>query len=218
MQKGKALQLVQHLLDDPDPAFACYANGDREKKERHFAPLAHFANRPAPTSLLEKISPVPGAEQLKAVLATYNGLLLYTDRACESAGVELFPLGAWEERTASMVESWIDGDYPDDDMPYGRNDFIAIAHSRGASSHIHWVIRGPRAGAIYWWAWTMRPEKKTPPMASDFAGFIQLLYARPAYFFNELLLSYTRFSDGKTPTEWIPSRYLPDQQNLSEGR
>lgn len=215
-----ALQLIEILLNDPDPAFACYANGDRQKKERYLVPLAHLANPPAPASLLDKVPSVPGAQQLKAVLGRYNGLLLYTDREYESEGVEIFPLNEWEERTSQMVESWVEEPwhYPDDDMPYGHNDFIAIAHSRGASSYIHWVIRGPRAGAVYWWAWTMRPEKSTPPMATDFTAFIQLLYDRPAHFFNKLLLCYTRFSDGRTPTEWLPGRYVPDQRNPSVGR
>jgi hypothetical protein len=215
-----ALQLVERLLDDPDPAFACYANADREKEERYLAPLAHLANPPAPASLVKRIPSVPGAQQLRDVLAQYNGLLLYTDRETQSEGVEIFPLNEWEERTAQMVESWAEEPehYPDDDMPYGHENFIAIAHSRGASSYIHWVTRGPRAGSVYWWPWTMRPEKDTPPMAVSFTAFIELLYQRPAHFFNELLLCYTRFSDGRTPTEWLPSRYLPDLRNPTVGR
>jgi hypothetical protein len=214
------LQLIERLLDDPDPAFACYANVDREKKERYFVPLAHFANPPAPAGLLDKIPSVPGADHLREVLAKYNGLLLYTDREHESEGVEIFPANEWEERTAQMVESWVGEPehYPDDEMPYGHDDFIAIAHSRGASSYIHWVIRGPRAGAVYWWAWTMRPEKDTPPIANDFAAFIQLLHDRPAYFFNEVLYCYTRFSDGHTLTDWLPGRYIPDLRNPAIGR
>jgi len=215
-----AIQLIERLLDDPNPAFACYANGDREMKEGHFEPLAHFANPPAPEVLLGNIPSVPGAEELKELLAKYNGLLLYTDRAEECEGVEIFPLDEWEERTAQIVESWLEEHehYPDDDMPYGHNDFIAVAHSRGAANYIHWVVRGPRAGAVYWWPWTMRPEKGDGPMADDFAGFIRLLYERPAYFFNELLLCYMRFADGRTPTEWLPGRYLPDRRNPSAGR
>jgi hypothetical protein len=214
------LELIDRLLNDPDPAFACYANGDRGKKEAFFAPVAHFANPPALPSLLGNIPAVPGAQQLKELLACYNGLLLYTDRECEAEGVEIFPINEWPQRTAQMVQSWVEEPehYRDDDMPYGHEDFIAIAHSRGASSYIHWVIRGPRAGAVYWWAWTMRPKKDTPPMAKDFASFIQLLYERPAHFFNEVLLCYTRFSDDQTPTEWLPSRYVPDQKNASVGR
>ena len=219
-RRSMALQLVENLLNDPDPAFACYANRDPTKKEQYLVPLAHFANPAAAPSLLDCIPQVPGAQPFKDVLAKYNGLLLYTDREYESEGVEIFPLNEWEERTAQMVESWAEEPehYPDDDMPYGRNDFIAIAHSRGASSYIHWVIRGPRAGAVYWWPWTMRPKQSTPPMADDFAAFVRLLYERPAHFFNKLLLCYMRFSDGRTMTEWLPGRYLPDQQNPSIGR
>jgi hypothetical protein len=212
------LKLIKQLLADPDPAFACFANGDDSQAEAFFAPLAHFANPPAKTSLLKSIPQVPGAQDAATVFAAHDGLLLYTDAKTESEGVEIFPIGEWKQRTAQMVESWVEDNYPDDDMPYGHEDFIAIAHSRGASSYIHWVTRGPRAGAVYWWAWTMRPERDTLPMANDFVGFIQLLYERPAYFFNELLLCYTRFSDDRTPTEWLPARYVPDQRNPAVGR
>ena len=215
-----ALELIQRLLDDPDPAFACYAIGDREKKEGRVEPLAHFANPPAPPALLERIPSVPGAEQLSEVLARYNGLLLYTARETESEGVEIFPIDEWDHRTAQTVEAWREEQdiNPVDDPPYGFDDFIAVAHSRGASNYIHWVTRGPRAGSIYWWPWTMMPHQDTPPVADDFQGFIRLLYERPAYFFNEVLLCYTRFSDVRSLTEWVPGRYLPDRQNSSVGR
>jgi hypothetical protein len=130
-------------------------------------------------------------------------------------GLEIFPISQWKQRTAQMVESWVEGGYPDNDMPYGHNDFIAFAHSRGASSYIHWVINGPRAGSVYWWAWTMRPEKDTPPVTVDFTDFLKLIYERPVHFFNEILLCYTRFPG---VSDWIPSRYLPDRANPTVGR
>src|SRR5436190_5256358 len=102
-------------------------------------------------------------------------------------------------------------------MPYGRDDFIAFAHFRGATSHIHWVVRGPRAGSIYWWAWTMPPDKDTPPMASNFGEFIKLLHDRPAHFFNEILSCYTRFCNG-AGKEWLPNRYVPDRNRPSVRR
>jgi hypothetical protein len=215
--EAMALELINRLLSDPDPAFACYTNRDPAKKEGFLAPVAHFANPPAKPSLLNRVPDVAGARQAERLYATYNGLLLYTTpEQSDLHGVEIFPIDQWKQRTAQMVESW-EGHYPKHDMPYGHDDFIAFAHSRGASSYIHWVTRGPRAGSIYWWAWTMRPYKHTPPMAEDFGAFIKLLYDRPAYFFNELLLSYTRFSDG-SGKEWLPSRYLPDRSNPAVGR
>ncbi|MGN6507549.1 MAG: hypothetical protein ACTHM6_18485 [Tepidisphaeraceae bacterium] len=212
------LRLIEQLLADPAPAFACRAMGDDSRTEAYLAPLAHFANAPAGPQLLARIPRVPGSEEVAWVYAAFDGVLLYTtDTQDAMTGVELFPIEQWQARTASMVGSWIDGGYQDQEMPYGRDDFIALAHSRGASSHMHWVVRGPRAGSIYWWAWTMPPEKNTPPVATHFSDFIRLLYERPAHFFNEVLLGYTRFYDG-TGNEWIPNRYIPDRNHPSVGR
>jgi hypothetical protein len=117
-----ALELIERLLADPDPAFACYANGDRTKKESFLAPLAHLVNPPAKASLLRRIPPIPGSQQAKEVFKAYNGLLLYTDRKAESEGIEIFPISEWQERTAQMVESWVEEReyYPDEDMPRTR--------------------------------------------------------------------------------------------------
>ncbi|MDB5325584.1 MAG: hypothetical protein JWM57_1153 [Phycisphaerales bacterium] len=213
-----ALHLIEQLLADPDPAFACIANSDPTNTEGYLAPLLHLAGPPGGSLLRSQIPDVPGSRDAAAIYAAHDGMLLYTDAATQSEGVEIFPIGQWKERTKQMVESWVEDNYPDDDMPYGHDDFIAFGHSRGASSYLHWVIRGPKAGSIYWWPWTMRPERYTPPMAATFADFVTLLYEKPAFFFNELLLCYTRFSDGRTGKEWLPNRYVPDRQKPAVGR
>ena len=34
-------------------------------------------------------------------------------------GIEIFPINEWTDRTTQMVDSWQDGGYEDDQMPYG---------------------------------------------------------------------------------------------------
>ena len=207
-----SLKAFETLLRHPAPAFACYARGDRQEKEAFIAPVAHRVNAGASARDLEKIPDVPGASVARAFYRKHNGALLYTGAGLMSSvggpheGLEIFRIREWKSRTNEMVDSWDDGEYQDGRMPYGRADFIAFAHSRGASSYLHWVTRGPRAGSIYWWAWTMPPSKRTAPLAADFATFLELISTRPVHFFNELLFCYTRFSDGRTPIQWIPTR------------
>ena len=181
-------------------------------------PWRHQANAPADATLLRGIPEIPGSLAAAEFFAAHDGALLFTDADTRTEGVTIFSISEWAGRTAQMVESWVDGEYSDDDMPYGRNDFIAFAHSRGASSHIHWVTRGPRTGAVYWWPWAMPPDRDAPPVTTDFGEFLRLLYERPVYFFNKVMLCYARFSDGRTSTEWMPSRYVPDRGKPLEGR
>jgi hypothetical protein len=215
-----SVDLLDHLLADPDPAFECKAIRGVPDSERHIEPLTHFANPPAEAALVESLPDVPGREAAEAFYRKYNGALLYTDRATETAGVEIFPIEWWPERTASMVESWtIDEQfYPDDEMPYDRNDFIAFAYSRGASNCVHWVVRGPRAGSVYGWEWTNPPQRETPPIAKSFGEFLKLLYERPVYFFNDLYSCNTRFTNARPLVEWLPARYLPDRREPTLGR
>jgi hypothetical protein len=212
--------LIDKLLIDRDPAFECKAIRGAPESERHIEPLAHLANPPADDSLLRQIPDIPGKPAVEALYRKHNGVLLYTDQLTETAGVEIFPIEWWQERTSAMVESWTFDEelYPADEMLYGRSDFIALAYSRGASNCVHWVKRGPHAGAIYCWAWTNPPTRDTPPTAQTFADFVKLLYDQPIYFFNDLCSCNTRFTNDRPLVEWLPIRYLPDRKNLAIGR
>jgi hypothetical protein len=212
---------LEKLLLHPAPAFACYACGDKSKTEALIAPVRHLVNPPAGVRSLKNVPAVPGWERARDFYSVYDGALLFTAEGMmaqysgddTSEGIEIFPLAEWPSRTAQTIDSWEEGGYDDAAMPYGRNDFVAFAHFRGASNYIHWVIRGPAAGKIYWWAWTMPPEIGAEPVANNFVGFIDLICTEPVRALNEISLCYTRYSDGVTNTQWIPKRYIADSRN-----
>jgi SMI1/KNR4 family protein SUKH-1 len=208
------MESFESLLNHADPGFMCYAGGDKSKKEAFLVRVEHLANPAADMDVLKTIPNVPGANAAKEFYARHNGALLYTEFGLDGSngGIEIFSPKEWPDRTAQMVESW-EG-YEDARMPYGKHDFVAFAHSRGASSYIHWVIRGPTAGTIYWWAWTMPPLDHEPPLAKDFGAFIELISREPVRFLNELTGCYARFTDDQTVTEWIPARYVPDCEGM----
>jgi hypothetical protein len=218
----EAIKAFQALLSHPAPAFACYACGDPDEKEGLVAPVAHKAHAPAKAAALDRIPDLPGAATAHAFYADHDGALLFTTKGLMAAqggpdeGVELFPLRTWAARTRETVEFWEETGYHDERMPYSRNDFLAVAHVRGASTYIHWVVRGPNAGRIYWWPTTMPPGKRDPPLAATFESFIETICTQPVHFLNELIFCYTRFSDGKTRTQWIPKRYIPDRRTLAQ--
>jgi hypothetical protein len=211
------LESFEALLAHPAPAFACYACGDPTEKEALIAPVAHVAHPPSDPQTLGRIPSIPGADGARAFYESHDGGLLYTGKGLMAAkrgpdeGIEIFSVHEWDARTQETVDLWNAHPYRDDRMPYRRGDFIAIAHSRGAFTYIHWVVRGPNAGKVYWWPTTMPPEKGDPPLANSFDRFIQIICTEPVHFLNELLFCYTRFSDGKTETQWIPKRYIANR-------
>lgn len=153
----------EKLLAHPAPAFACHACGDRGEMEAFVAPVSHVAQAPATSATLNRIDRAAGADAVRAFSESHDGALLYTGKGLMSddggldEGIEIFPLHEWNARTTETVDFWNESEYADDEMPYGRNDFIVIAHERGASTYIHWVVRGPNAGAVYRWPTTMPP-------------------------------------------------------------
>ena len=215
-----AIESFEALLAHPAPAFACYDCGDPKEKESFVAPVSHIANAPANVTALARIPDVPGADAARSFFQSHDGGLLYTAKGSMAAqggpeeGIEIFPLHEWDARTQETVEFWNESEYLDNEMPYGRDDLIAIAHSRGASTYIHWVVRGPNAGKVYWWPTTMPPGANDPPLAKSFAEFIDIICTMPVHFLNEMLFCYTRFSDGKTDEQWIPKRYIADRTSL----
>jgi hypothetical protein len=203
-----ALKALNDLIAHPAPGFACYASNDPAKSERLMAPVSHRLMPAASAADLKKIPNLPGSGAAKEFYQSHNGALLFTGGLDE--GVEIFPLDQWDSATEYMLQLWKDGQYDDDRLSYGRNDFIAFAAVRGATTPIQLITHGRHAGAIYWWPSTMPPYANEPAIAPDFASFIDLICTQPVHFFTKLLSCYLRFSDGKTPKQWIPSRYLPD--------
>ena len=49
----------------------------------------------------------------------------------------------------------------------------------------------------------------TEPIAESFEGFLSMIVDDPPGFMLQRGC-YTRYSDGKTDTQWIPKEYVPD--------
>lgn len=212
------VELFESVLNHVDPGFVCYDARDRSKKETYLKRVEHLANPGADAKWLKQIPQGPGADVAKAFYGRYNGALLYTARDsmggeyAPGLGVEIFPINLWRQVTTEMVTTWAFEEYDDSQMAYGRYDFLPIAVSRGASNCVHWVIKGPRAGSIYWWPLTSPPEHDAPPLAKDFGQFITLICSEPVRVLSELLGGDWRAEEGLK--EYIPSRYLPDCRQL----
>jgi len=163
-----SMRSFESLIDHVDPGFICFLAGDPLKNEGYLKRVEHLANPPAESSLLAKIPAVPGVDAAREFYGRFDGALLYTARdsmgglRAPGLGVEIFPIEEWPDHTAQTVDSWTFEEFDDSKMPYSRDEFVSFAYSRGTSNPIHWVVRGPAAGTIYRWAWTMPPDPRTP--------------------------------------------------------
>jgi hypothetical protein len=212
------------FLSHPAPGFICRKVGDESKTR--VAAVRHVRRPPAAAATLRRCHAlhVPSIEQAIEFLERYDGIHLYTpvqqtsNEEWKMAGIEVFPREHWEQRTTELRQQWAEqfdgGDgTAESELPFGRHDFVAIGHPSGSWNYFHWVTRGSNAGRIYWWPWTMPPEKDEF-FASSFAEFIAKLYADPATLLNDELGGYTRYFDGNTESQWYPDRYVADIRSL----
>ena len=150
-------EALEILFTHPAPGFTCHACGDPHEKLGLVAPVSHHAFAPASSDDLAKIPSVPGSGDAIDFYTRHDGVLLYTARGAMAdqggphEGIEIFPIREWATRTTETLDSWESVEC-NDDLPYGRGDFISCAHSQGAANYIHWVVKGPNAGKVYWWA------------------------------------------------------------------
>jgi hypothetical protein len=203
----------QELLADPAPAFVCEGFGGRRT---FVAAVRHVLNPPASKSALERIPSVPGRGEAVEFYARHNGLCLFEDPNSEESGVAVFPIEDWPAANAELRKLWrLWLDDPRWDLPYEPDDVIPFAWQVGAANPIHWIVRGPFAGQIQWWPWTMPPTADDPPLARTFGEFFEMLATDPARVVAQDLGGYARFADGKSDEQWVPTRYLPDSRALA---
>jgi hypothetical protein len=215
-----SLDSFESLLRHPAPAFECAASG-----RRFIAPVRHDVSPPAPGELLSRIPEIPGSAAAREFYARSNGALLFAAppafraRVAEApdAGIEIFSIEQWDEKTRENVDEWAQTaeDGFDEALPYTRDDFIAIGHPRGSWNYFHWVIRGPAAGRVFWWAWTMPPWSADDALAPNFRAFVGKICSDTASLVEEVFFAgYTNYWDGSTDTQWVPHRYVPDARLL----
>jgi hypothetical protein len=217
-----SLAQFESLLSHPAPAFVCRSFEDARK---FVVVVRHEAGPPASAELLAQIPELKDAEVARDVFARHNGALLFAAPSAfhaqmpdlPDAGMEIFPVETWREKTDEIVDQWAETAEEgfDDGLPYTRNDFVAIGHPRFSSNSFHWVTRGPAAGRIFWWPWTMPPSSKRDCYAKDFGQFLTKLCGATDRLVRELFFAgYTRYGDGRTAAQWNPERYVADARAL----
>jgi hypothetical protein len=211
---------LEDLLRDPAPTFIC--KGFRSQR-RLVVPLQHVAEPPARSTDVEQLPDVPGASFAAAFYAKHNGLSLFKApspfKQASFAGLFIFPLTDWTTEAAQWRRDWVEWwpDYLSWDWAYRPEDAVPVAQCVGAANYVHWIIRGPLAGTIQWWPWTMPVSRGDLPLTGTFEGFCNLVAANPARV-DELLGGYLIYSDGRTDDQWHPSSYVADHRALTTDR
>jgi hypothetical protein len=197
---------LQRLIQHTSPAFVCRPAGRGRESERFTARLSHELRPPAPAADLAHLRQLipAGAEQLATFYALHDGFVLYRDTLSPTAGIELFRIADMEEQTSSLRQ-WLDGLEDEYDTNHLKTA-IAIGEPPHSGNYFAMPTRGPQIGKVFFFD---HDDWREEPIAESFDEFLSLLSSSPADLLSKTLGCTTRYFDGSSNTQWIPTEYLP---------
>jgi hypothetical protein len=207
------IKAIQHLLEAPAPGFRCFAAGD-ESGPRFVARIHHTLHEPTAAEDLSLIREVLGthAEQLVAFYAQHDGCVLYGDTLSDAAGIELLPVGQWQDAREDMREMFEHLIEEPDEDPDRIMTGVAFATVPGSGNYFVIPVEGPAAGRVFY---ADHDGWYEAAFADDFDAFVSRVAHDPVRLLSEDLGCYTRYSDGKSEAQWIPEVYDPDVSSVA---
>jgi hypothetical protein len=203
-----SLDSFEAHLRDPAPGFRCYAAGDRSEKPSFLARVTHRIGKPGTAKAIEVVTKRCGAASpvLKRFVALHDGLLLYRDVKSDAAGVEFFKAAEWHSRTREMRESMTGMGFDEDDMPDWFHRGVVFGQIPHSANYFVVQPAGAKEGRVFY---CDHDDVDPKPIAASFEKLLKMIVDDPPGFLDRRGC-YTRYSDGKTRTQWIPKEYVPD--------
>ena len=201
----------ENHLRDVRPGFRCYASGDRTDTVKFLARLRHEVGRPASEKSLKAATELAGtaASTMTPFLKLHDGVVLYRDTLSDTAGVEFFKVADWKAKTAEMHE-WTSGmGLDDDNWPDWIHRGVVIGDIPHSANYFVLQPDGQNAGRVYYFD---HDDFQETPLAESLEELLKMIIEDPANFLLERGC-YTRYSDGKTKTQWIPKEYVANCDN-----
>ncbi|WP_339748721.1 SMI1/KNR4 family protein [uncultured Rubinisphaera sp.] len=197
-------KFLAHIADN-SPTFKCYACGDKQESLNLTAQLAHTRNSPATGDELKQLRDwlTSHAEDFVVLYSQHNGLIIYEDTAGDAAGIMLYPVANWPDKTEEMKSQFEAMGVEQDDQPAGVIDSLAFGEIPHSANYFTVKLSGPHAGKIFY---ADHDDFSDDPFADSFADFLARVVNDPTKFLYDVGC-YTRYSDGKTSTQWIPKEY-----------
>jgi hypothetical protein len=192
-------------VEDHSPTFRCYACGDRQESLNLTARLAHTLNPAATGDELKQLRDWldSHAADFVALYSQHNGLTIYEDTAGDAAGVTFYPVADWPDQTDEMKSQFEAMGVESDDQPAGVIDSLAFGEIPHSANYFTVKLSGLQAGKIFY---ADHDDFSDDPFAESFAEFLGRIVNNPPKFLYDVGC-YTRYSDGKTSTQWIPKEY-----------
>jgi len=202
---ASSLQQLVAFAGQANPSFVCSNGGRSAATMRTFvARLRHVLNAPATAQDLALLKSVLGvhASQFEEIYAAHDGFVLYKDSLSDAAGIEALPIAQWREAGDEMRQ-WFENLDDESDPDHIRSG-VAFATAPQSGNYFVMPVEGPNAGKVFY---ANHDGWYESHFAIDFSEFIIRVTNNPVHLLSEELGCYARYSDGKTPIQWIPECY-----------
>ena len=202
-----SIAILEEFAQLRTSGFRCEAAGSPVRSP-FLVSVEHHLFSPTDPSNRILIQELLGAHSAQA-LAFYerhDGGVLYLQRD-EAAGIAVLPVADWKEATEDMrrmCEFLSEDPAADPDHILSGIAFGAVP---GSGNYFVMPIEGPTAGKIFY---ADHDGWYESAFSDDFNGFLAEVTRNPAQLLSEKLGCYTRYSDGMTDTQWIPTEFFED--------
>lgn len=200
----------------PFQGFKCCIGGSRASQKQFLARVSHFvAAAPSPSQLdelINLISPCPA--DIAAFYTAHNGAVLFKDSLSDVAALELLPISKMRQETVRFRQRYKDAlgmlcDQQADEMKeqdwLSYKTAIAIAVSPYSANYFVVPSDGQHAGKVCQFVYE---EWLDTPFVDTFSDFLEWLMSDPATLVRKHLGGHTRYTDGRTPIQWVPVEYV----------
>jgi hypothetical protein len=195
-------------VNDPAPAFRCFDCRDRKKE---LTLLAQVKNTPSPPASAESMTVLEALlgtqfDDVQEFYERHDGLVLYEDTRSDTTGLAFFPITVWRDLSGRMRDQFTAMGFEESHDPDGLLRGVAFGVVCHSSNYFTFQTEGPHAGTVFY---IDHDDWQDRPIAKSFTEFLELILRDPADFLLNVGC-YTRYSDGKTDTQWVPKEYVPD--------
>ena len=203
----KGLQSLETLLKRKNQRFACIDSGWPEPgPEKFTAHIQHVAELPLSPEELKTLKEQVGAvPQLIAVYERYSSVRLYCDTIGDDSAFFLAHPGEWPD-LKNGFKMWCDG-LTDSEMeellPDWLEDCIVVGEIPQSGNYFLIPMSGNDLGKVIEFG---HDGFEFIERGSDVSAFLEYISTVD----NELIediLTYTRYSDGKSNIQWLANEY-----------
>lgn len=203
----KGLQSLESLLKRKNQRFACIDSGWPEPgPEKFTAHVQHIVELPLSSEELKALKEQVGAvPQLIAVYERYSSVRLYCDTIGDDSAFYLAHPGEWPD-LKNEFKMWCDGltdNEKEELLPDWLEDCIVVGEIPQSGNCFLIPMSGNDLGKVIGFG---HDGFEFVERGSDVSAFLEYISTVD----NELIediLTYTRYSDGKSSIQWLANEY-----------